>query len=384
MLLSGIATSAVVPLFPTYVEAELKRSALFSANLRMIFFILGGLAALPAGALCDSLGRKRTLVIGVTGAVASGLLFMTRSPAALWFLCFYSGLTTGVHSTASQTYLMGSVARPHFGMGSAIYYIGNNLGNAFGSRMAGVLAKEHGYFFMGEVFTALAGLSLLCVWFMLPVLPRNAEGRPSASIWSLAGYARILRDPHVWLLLGIRFFPTFCWGAVSFTIPLVLSRLSHYDPRVPATYQMVYLIVAMCFQLLTGRVCDRFGKKLPVRVVCILLPISVATLALSTGSATACYVFGVINASVAWSLSTIMPGLINDYAREEEKGRVMSLTHLAWSFGMAGGTFMAGLVVERYQSPAAALGIGAVACCLPAVALMIRAVSTRHSASLRP
>ena len=38
-------------LLPVYVEADLLRTPVFSAGLKAIFLVLGGLFALPAGAL---------------------------------------------------------------------------------------------------------------------------------------------------------------------------------------------------------------------------------------------------------------------------------------------------------------------------------------------
>ncbi len=363
LFLGGVASSAVIPLFPTYVVKELNRPALFGANLRFLFFLLGGLSAIPAGALCDGFGRKRTLILGLTGAVSAGALFLTGNPAVLFLLCIHAGLTTGVQSTASQTYLMGAVDAKKFGVATAVFFIAGNLGNALGSRWSGVLAKSHGYFVLGEVMTAIAVVAWLGAVFVLPRLPRPASVRSLADVWNWEGYRRLLHRREVWYLLGIRFMPTWFWGAVTYTNPLLLSKLSGFDPRVPANYQTVYLIVAMCFQFLTGKLCDRIGKKTPVLVSSSLVALSALLLAFSTQSVVALYLFGIMAAAAAWSLSTTMPGIINDVAGSEEKGRLMSLTHLAWSAAMATGTWSAGRLVDVNPSLifAAAAGMCALA-----------------------
>ncbi len=360
LFLCGVASSAVIPLFPTYVEGYLHRPALFGANLRFLFFMLGGLSAIPAGALCDSFGRKRTLVIGLTGALSAGLLFLTGDPLALYLLCIHAGLTVGVQSVAGQTYLMGAVDVKQLGWASATFFIAGNLGNAIGSRFSGVLAKSHGYFAMGEVLTAIAFVSWLGAVFALPTLPRPAKVRSFKDVWNWTGYRSLLSRREVWYLLGIRFLPTAYWGAVTFTVPLLLSRLSYYDPRVPANYQTTYLIVAMFFQSLTGYLCDRIGRKMPVLVSSSLVALSALLLAFSTHSLLWLYLFGVMTAAAAWSLSTTMPGIINHVAGSEEKGRLMSLTHVAWSVAMATGTWGAGRLVD--VNPALIFAIAAGMC----------------------
>lgn len=377
LFLGGVASSAVIPLFPTYVEGYLHRPALFGANLRFLFFLLGGLSAIPAGALCDSFGRKRTLVIGLTGALSAGLLFLTGDPLALYLLCIHAGLTVGVQSVAGQTYLIGAVDVKELGQASAAFFIAGNLGNAIGSRFSGVLAKSHGYFVMGEMMTAIALAAWLGAVFALPTLPRptrgqgsrrarsdgSAEGSAGASLSRVTVYRNLLSRCEVWYLLGIRFLPTCYWGAVTFTVPLLMSRLSQYDPRVPANYQTVYLVVAMGFQFLTGWLCDRIGRKTPVLVSSSLVALSALCLAFSTHSLLWLYLFGVMTAAAAWSLSTTMPGIINHIAGSEEKGRLMSLTHVAWSVAMAVGTWGAGRLVDVNPALifAMAAGMGAIA-----------------------
>jgi MFS family permease len=41
-----------------------------------------------------------------------------------------------------------------------------------------------------------------------------------------------------------------------------------------------------------------------------------------------------------------MPGLMNDIADEEEKGRIVGAAHLAWSLGMTSGNLGGGWLVE--------------------------------------
>ncbi len=149
-------------------------------------------------------------------------------------------------------------------------------------------------------------------------------------------------------------------------MPLLLSRLTHYDPRVPANYQVVCLLVAMACQVATGRWCDRCGRRAPLLAAGLLVALSALLLVFSTQSLVALCAFGVMAAGAAWSVSTTIPGIINDIAGAGEKGRVTSLAHVAWSVGMAAGTWGAGRLVdvspELIFAISAALCAGAVVC----------------------
>ncbi|HCK10624.1 MAG TPA: hypothetical protein DHW45_12170, partial [Candidatus Latescibacteria bacterium] len=70
-------------LLPVYVEADLLRTPVFSAGLKAIFLILGGLFALPAGHLADRWGPKRVYLIGTLTPALAALVFLSHDPTYL-------------------------------------------------------------------------------------------------------------------------------------------------------------------------------------------------------------------------------------------------------------------------------------------------------------
>ena len=84
LVVSFLASFVSAPLYssllPAYVEAGLSRSPLFTAGLRGLFFMLGGLCSVPAGMLCDAFGIKRVLILGQFGPLLAGAIFFTGDP----------------------------------------------------------------------------------------------------------------------------------------------------------------------------------------------------------------------------------------------------------------------------------------------------------------
>jgi len=107
-------------LLPIYVEAQLLRSPLFSAGLRSIFLILGGVFALVAGRLADRFGVKRIYLLGTLGPVVTGLVFLVGDPLLLASLCVGIGAAQGFDSAGGQSYLISAVGARQ--IGTAIYY----------------------------------------------------------------------------------------------------------------------------------------------------------------------------------------------------------------------------------------------------------------------
>ena len=109
-----------------------------------------------------------------------------------------------------------------------------------------------------------------------------------------------------------------------------------------AYYGTLSLLFAALCKVLTGRICDAIGHRLPAFVANCLIALSALGIALSVNSTIGLYVFGILGAGVAWSLSTTMPRFINEFCGAEEKGRGVGITHLAWSVGLLFGQLIGG------------------------------------------
>jgi MFS family permease len=345
---SGALTAPTYSLLAIYVESVLHRPPLFSAGLRASLLVLGGFVSILGGALSDSFGRKQTYLLGMTGSVISGLLFYSESPLVLVALCVYNGICFGFLTTASQSYMMDAVSGRSLGLGAAIYFIGSTLGSSLGNLVLAPLADTLGFRSMGGIM--VGGMSVLFVGTVL-LLPGGRPEGLSVSRHSfrktMGGYSGLFRQPTVLMLMGVRYLPTCYWGAATLLIPLLIYRATGTNASA-AHYSAVSLVVAACFQVAVGRLCDRYGRRWPILIASAAVTLSALGAGLFVGSFIGLYVFGVIGAASAWSLSTTMPGLMNDIAGEEEKGRVVGAAHLAWSLGMTCGNLGGGGLVDLY------------------------------------
>lgn len=361
--LGGIASAPVIALLAVYMESELHQPPLFAAGYRAVYTLLGGLFALPGGALCDSLGRKRTYLIGLTGVLALVSVFLVRDPYLLLLFFLYAGVTTGLQTTAGQTYMMGAVPKTAMGMAAAAYFLGGTLGNSVGNFAVGHIVEVSNFHTAGWWLFGLTALTIIIALVALPHLPLEGQGRTFSFMNTIRGYARIAARHDVLLLLGIRFIPTFYWGIATLLIPLLIYRATQSTSEA-ANYASVSLLIAAGFQLLTGRVLDRIGFRTPVLIAITLEPVAAILTAIFANSVIGLYAAGILGAAAAWSLSTTMPGLIRSIAGEVEQGRVLGITHLAWSMGMLTGSLVGGQLVDMNPSLpfmiAALLGVPAI------------------------
>jgi len=363
----GILSAPINALLAVYVEAEIGGTPLFSAGLRSTFLLLGGLFAVPAGFLCDRIGTKTTFILGSTGVFVAGFVFLAHQPAWLFMLCFYIGIAGGFSTTASQAYLIHAAPRASLGLGSAAFFIGMTLGTASGSRLAGLVVDSMGFQTIGLCISGMMVVVLISVMVFMPELQMDVPGKKRARA-TIHDYLSLLRRSNVRLLLWIRFLPTCYWGAATLLIPLLVYRATGALSSA-ANYTALSLVVASVCQIVIGRLSDILGPRVPTLVASSCVAVSVLCTGLFAESVAGLYVFGVAGAAAAWSVSTMMPRLIDAVSGPDEKGRVVGMAHLAWSFGMLSGSLWGGRAVE--WSPGLPFYAVSVLCVITVVLLVL-------------
>ena len=332
-------------IFPVYVETDLERLPWFTGYLRGLMLVLGGIFAVVSGRLSDLLGLKITLLLGLGGYMLTGLVFHVADPLLLTLLIFGMGMATGPWSTAGQSYLITGVAARRLGLGGALYFLSNTAGGAVGGLVFGILKTEWSFPAIGTFMS----FGLVAVFFLAILLMPGGERRTPVSsdtpfaLWS--AYLPLLRRRDVHLLIGLRYMITSFWGMATLLMPLLIYRVSHSD-SMPFFYHSVSLAVAACCQLLTGLLCDRYGRFWPLIVSALGIALSALGLAMFWESLTSLFIFGTSLTGTAWSVSTLVPKLINDVADPEEKNRLVGLGHMVWSAAMVTGSIVGGYLIE--------------------------------------
>ncbi|NPV09673.1 MAG: MFS transporter [Anaerolineae bacterium] len=346
IFLSDMVSGPGRTLLPVYGEAVLRRPPYFTSTLVSLQLIFGAVSALAGGALSDALGHKRALIVGLSGVPLVGLGFVVHSPAALVLFWTYIGFAFGSLTVGRQSYMMASVPARHLGTATALVFFGLTLGSALGNYLAAPVLDRYGFGVLGAGMTAIALVALLVGFWALPNVGAREE-RPSAAA-TLTGYRDLLRRRPVQLLAVIRFVPTAYWGTATLLMPLLIYRVAG-TPSAAAYYGTISLLFASACQLLSGRVADRWG----VRSSIVVLTGLIAAFSLLTGafsqSLTGLYVFGMLGAGAAWSLSVTIPGLVHGIVPREEHGRTLGLVHVAWCAGSLTGTQLGGWLVDLHS-----------------------------------
>ena len=357
----GLVTGPVLMLFPVYAEEILAEDALFAALLRALPIGLGGISALIGGSLSDRFGRKLTLLLGMTGAIAVGGLFTTQTPLFIWGILCYEGIASGFKTAGGQSYLISAVPPNKLGLATALYFISTTLGSALGSAMAGEVIARIGYRVFGGSAVLLVGILFLGACLFLPKISqeyrsvREKSGETSL-INAFQAYVDLTRRREMRMLIGLRLLPTYYWGSVNLLMPVLISRIAGI--KTTGYYGAMSLLFAFGCQLATGKICDTVGHRAPAFVSAATVTLLAFGVAFFHKSLIALEIFGVLGTGAAWALSTTIPRFINEFTAPDEKGHGVGMTHLAWSAGFLAGYVASGFLVNlSVQIPFIVAGI---------------------------
>ena len=173
--MSNFAAAPFTTLFPVYIEADVGKVPLYTAYLRTLMLALGGICAVIGGRLCDLLGLKFVLVVGLTSAVATGLAFQSTN---FWIIsCFVmlAGIASGPMSAASQSYLISSAGRTRLGIGGGLFFLSHSLGGSLGSFFTGVIKPTWNFQQIGIAMALTAMIIVGIAIALLPDISKSAE-----------------------------------------------------------------------------------------------------------------------------------------------------------------------------------------------------------------
>ncbi len=376
-LFGDLSAAAGRGLLPVYSEEILGREPDFASLLISARLLFSGGAAFLGGALSDSLGQRRVLLLGLSGLGVVSLVFLTGSPWALMVYSIYAGFTGGAYYLGGDTYTLATVPKQHLGVAAALIFTAPTLGGALGNSLSGLILSRYDFATLGVLGAVMGTAVFVGGLVFMPKAPPQVGSLSSAQ--SLSGYGAIIKRPEVLLLGALRFIPTAYWGTATLLFPLLIYRVSG-SPSSAAYYGTAMLLHASACQLISGRLSDRVERTRLVMALTALIAASSLAASTVTGSLVGLYLTGVLGAGFAWALSVPIPGLISQVAPPGEQGRTLGFTHICWYTGMVAGTQLGGWLVQVDSAlPFIVVGVfnlAAVACAV----LLHRRVRARAAA----
>ncbi|MEV4435500.1 MFS transporter [Streptomyces sp. NPDC049555] len=337
-----------------YLTIDRGYSASYAGLVAALHGLGGVVASLGAGVMADRLGRRPTMLVAQLATAASvALLGFVQHPLAIAAVAFLVGMASSASRPAVQA-MMADIVPPEDRVRAfALNYWAINLGFAFSSLAAGVVAS-YSYLigFLGEAALTLA-CALLVFWKLPESRPEQtaaadaadtgAGGTPDERPVSLG---TVLRDGRFMGVVGLSFLMAFIFMQHTVALPVAMGA----DGFSPGDYGAVIavngvLIVAL--QIPVTRFIEHGDPRRLLTVSALLAGCGFGLTAFA-GSVGA-YMLTV----VVWTFAEIINSptqmsLVVRLSPAQGRGRYQGVYSLSWSVAALVAPLVGGTLIDHY------------------------------------
>ncbi|TAN39735.1 MAG: MFS transporter [Nitrospirae bacterium] len=351
----ALARSPVLPLFALYLGAgpEAIGFAVGVSTVTGIFF------KLPAGALSDVIGRKRTMLIG--------LLFFGFTPFAyLWVkdynllivIRFIHGLATAIYGPVSMA-VVADIAGKNKGemlsWFSSVTIIGNLLGAPLGGfilhRAPGAAGPSLADFQYAYLASGIAGMFALIL--ALGILrgdktEEHGRGLKEAFQKFISGIKEVLSDKRIAITSAMEGLQNMTVGALEAFLPIYAVRVAGLNEFQAGLLWGVQVVTTILSKPIMGKTSDRYGRKALITIGLIICALSFGLVPVFRDfyllMITAAF-FGLGEALVQSSGAAF----VADLCKEKHFGTAMGTFGTIFDIGHATGPILAGVLLASHS-----------------------------------
>ncbi|MBI5847280.1 MAG: MFS transporter [Nitrospirae bacterium] len=350
----ALARSPVLPLFALYLGAgpEAIGFAVGISTITGIFF------KLPAGALSDVIGRKRTMLIGLFFFAFMPFAYLwVRDYNLLIIIRFIHGLATAIYGPVAMA-VVADIAGKNKGemlsWFSSVTIIGNLLGAPLGGfilhRAPGAANPSLVDFRYAYLASGIAGLfSLILALRVLrgDAAPEHGHGLQEALKKFLSGIMEVVSDKRIAITSAMEGLQNMTVGALEAFLPIYAVKIAGLNEFQAGILWGVQVVTTILSKPIMGKTSDRYGRKALITVGLIICAISFGLIPVFRDfyllMITAAF-FGLGEALVQSSGAAF----VADLCKEKHFGTAMGTFGTIFDIGHATGPILAGILLASH------------------------------------
>jgi len=337
---SMVGIGIIAPLLPIYAE-NLGATGVW-VGIIFAGYAISRSALLPfVGKLSDRHGRKRIISVGLfVFSLTSFAYVLADNVFSLLVIRLLQGMAAGFVQPISQAYIGDIAPEGEEGKWMGFFNATFLIGWGCGPLMGGVLAE---YLGMDSAFYAMGGLNVLAflgVTFFLPEVAHRKKGTGTES-----SFKEIMSSKVSWGLFSFQIGDAAHRGVVQTFVPVFAGLTIGLSPALIGTVLSVLVLGAGVIQIFSGRLADRFDKRLIVIIgsLGILLSMLVVPQAVGFWSLILLLAIAIIGDATALPSAS---ALVIDEGRKFGMGMSMAMFNMGLGVGMSVGPILAGLASD--------------------------------------
>lgn len=351
----SLARSPVLPLFALYLGAG-PESIGFIVGISTV---TGIFFKLPAGALSDIIGRKKTMLLGLmVFATIPFAYLLIKGKAALMAIRFIHGFATAIYGPVSMSVVAdyaGAKKGQMLSWFSSITMKGTMLGAPVGGfilhGISGSKDVTIGQFHMAYIVSGLAGI----LSFVLALLlfrhgkdedKQNVTLKESVSKLK-SGIKEVVSDKRILITSNMEGLQNMTLGALEAFLPIYAVTIAGLNEFQAGLLWGIQVVITSFSKPIMGIISDKFGRKMIIASGMVLCAVSFGIIPFLTGFYNlliTALLFGLGEAFVTSSSAA----LIADVCKEKHFGTAMGVFGSIFDIGHASGPILAGFLVANY------------------------------------
>lgn len=394
ILLLGIAYGTSIAVLAVHLKAhDIPEVAMGGLAAAFAFGIVT--FSIPAGWLVRRIGAKATLATALVGYAMCVTSFpFLSSLAALSVARFFDGAFSVFIWVAAETALLSRSDRENKGLVMSLYAISLALGYVVGPLVSALLIGHYG---TGATFVVAGGLAMIAVVVVLALLARDTKSAghdahgaeddaPAVTGEAATPVVRASAADIFWRT-KTSCFATFSYGyfqaSVVLFLPLYLIRAKHIPESRTILVTAFFAAGMLAMSTWAGRLGDRHGHLLVMRVLAAIGGAMVASFVLLPSFPLMCAAVFVAGATLA-SISPVSLALQGVVTQKAELGRANAFYNAAYAAGMLVGPPISGLLFTKIGGGAMLFHLAALWAVFVALTLIFASDDPRHAQAGRP
>ena len=350
----ALARSPVLPLFALSLGAgpEAIGFAVGISTVTGIFF------KLPAGALSDVIGRRRTMLIGLLFFAFTPFAYLgVHSYGPLVLIRFLHGMATAVYGPVAMAVvadIAGAKKGEMLSWFSSVTIIGNLLGAPLGGlilhRAAGAAEPALRDFHVAYLLSGITGVIALLLFLRLLKDDQDRSGSgglAAASRRFFSGIREVASDRRVVITSVMEGMANMAVGALEAFLPIYAVKVAGLSELQAGLLWAGQVATTILSKPVMGKSSDRYGRRALIAGGLVVSALAFGVMPKLTGFwplllAAACFGFGeaLVTSSGA--------ALIADLCKERHFGTAMGTFGTIFDVGHASGPILAGVLIARF------------------------------------
>ncbi len=330
-VLFAASFTMILPELPAYLTSL--GGEAYKGLIIALFTLMAGISRPFSGKLTDTVGRMPVMVFGsVVCVICSALYPLLTTVAGFLLLRFFHGFSTGFKPTAAVAYVADIVPDERRGEAMGILGIAMNSGASisppFGSYLADNFSIE--FMFYGSSFFAF--LSILILFRLKETLKNKRPFKfRLLKISKEDIFDKSAIPPAI-----VTVFLYFCYGVILTIVP---DQSVYIGMSNKGLFLMSLTAFSLISRLVAGKVSDRLGRVVVIKVSLVMVVISLVWMGYSTTPFALMASSGMLGFSVGMAAPAVFAWTI-DRSAEQSRGRAVATVYIALEAGIGGGALL--------------------------------------------